>query len=90
MRDVSPFTVASAQRSADPTAEHRAWRAAYADYSHGIRLVSAMAIEDGALQLRDLLQDARLANALSDEGAIRPVVAGNTASVGEGRCGLGS
>ena len=65
--------------------------ACYADYSHGIRLVSAMAIEDGALQsVRDLLQDSRLADALSDEGAIRPVLVNGTTASGEGRCGLGN
>jgi hypothetical protein len=63
----------------------------YADYSHGIRLVSALAIEDGAFRsVRDLLQDARLANALSDEGAIRPVLVEGTAELAEGHCGLGS
>jgi hypothetical protein len=40
----------------------------YADYSHGIRLVSEVAIEDGAFRsVRDLLQDAKLAKALSDD-----------------------
>jgi hypothetical protein len=65
--------------------------ACYADYSHGIRLVSAMAIENGAFQsVRDLLQDSRLADALSDEGAIRPVLVNGTTGLGEGHCGLGS
>jgi hypothetical protein len=46
--------------------------ARYADYSHGIRLVSEMAILDGKLQsIYDILQDHLLANVLSDEGAIR-------------------
>ena len=37
--------------------------ACYADYSHGIRLVSETAIEDGVFRsVRDLLQDSRLAN----------------------------
>jgi hypothetical protein len=62
----------------------------YADYSHGIRLVSETAIEDGALRpVRDLLHDSRLARALSDEGAIRPLLTGGTPPGGEGRCGQG-
>jgi hypothetical protein len=60
----------------------------YADYSHGIRLVSEMAIEDGTFRpVRDILQDAVLANALSDEGTIRLVVAGGAPPASEGRCG---
>jgi hypothetical protein len=44
----------------------------YADYSHGIRLVSAMAWRDGDLRpLFDLLRAASIAPALSDEGIIR-------------------
>ena len=44
----------------------------YADYSHGIRLVSEMAILDGKLRsIYDILQDHLLAKVLSDEGAIR-------------------
>lgn len=62
--------------------------ACYADYSHGIRLVSAMAVEDGTVRsVRDILQDSVLANALSDEGAIRSGV-GIAPMVGQGRCGL--
>jgi hypothetical protein len=46
--------------------------ARYADYSHGIRLVSEMAILDGKLQsIYGILQDHSLAKVLSDEGAIR-------------------
>jgi len=46
--------------------------ARYADYSHGIRLVSEMAILDGKLRsIYDILQDGLLANVLSDEGPIR-------------------
>ena len=60
--------------------------ACYADYSHGIRLVAGMALEEGGLRsVRDILQDSVLANALSDEGAIRPVVFG-TPRVVEGSC----
>lgn len=62
----------------------------YADYSHGIRLVSEMAIEDGTRRsLRDLLQGAQLAHALSDEGTIRPELVSHAAQSGEGHCGLG-
>lgn len=57
----------------------------YADYSHGIRLVADMAWRDGELRpLRELLQDASTASALSDEGIIR--VAGGPQSA---TCGLG-
>jgi hypothetical protein len=46
--------------------------ARYADYSHGIRLVSEMAMLDGKLRsIYDILQDHLLAKVLSDEGAIR-------------------
>jgi hypothetical protein len=46
--------------------------AGYADYSHGIRLVSKMAMVDGKLRsVYDILQDSLLANVLSDEGTIR-------------------
>jgi hypothetical protein len=44
----------------------------YADYSHGVRLVSETAYVDGrATPLLDLLQDPQLSSALSDEGPIR-------------------
>jgi len=44
----------------------------YADYSHGIRLVSEWAMIDGKLRLvRDILHDPSTAAALSDEGPIR-------------------
>jgi hypothetical protein len=43
----------------------------YADYSHGVRLVSAVADVDGvATPVLDLLQNPNLAPVLSDEGAI--------------------
>jgi hypothetical protein len=46
--------------------------ARYADYSHGIRLVSEMAILNGKLRsIYRILQDPLLAKVLSDEGAIR-------------------
>jgi len=46
--------------------------ARYADYSHGIRLVSEMAILNGELRsIYAILQDSSLAKVLSDEGPIR-------------------
>jgi hypothetical protein len=43
----------------------------YADYSHGIRLISRWALIDGELRLiRDLLRDPATARVLSDEGPI--------------------
>jgi hypothetical protein len=46
--------------------------ARYADYSHGIRLVSATAYVNGeAMPLLTLLQDPRWASLFSDEGVIR-------------------
>lgn len=45
--------------------------ASYADYSHGIRLVSRTAFINGqAVDLRDLLGDQRYAGLISDEGII--------------------
>jgi hypothetical protein len=44
----------------------------YADYSHGVRLVSRTAYVNGrAVDLGDLLSDARYAGLISDEGPIR-------------------
>jgi hypothetical protein len=46
--------------------------AGYADYSHGIRLVSRMAMFDGKLRpVSDILLDESTARVLSDEGTIR-------------------
>jgi hypothetical protein len=46
--------------------------ARYADYSHGVRLISATAYVNGvAAPLLKLLQDPRLASILSDEGVLR-------------------
>lgn len=46
--------------------------ARYADYSHGVRLVSAIAYLNGvATPLLKLLQDPRLASILSDEGVLK-------------------
>lgn len=48
------------------------WR--YADYSHGVRLVSAVAYVDGKTRsLLDILEDPDLAPLLSNEGPIRNV-----------------
>ncbi len=45
--------------------------ATYADYSHGIRLVSeTVLIDNQARSIYDVLEDPRLAKVLSDEGAI--------------------
>ncbi|MDQ5987750.1 MAG: hypothetical protein CSYNP_03496 [Syntrophus sp. SKADARSKE-3] len=45
--------------------------AEYADYSHGIRLVSETVLHDGKLKsIYDILEHPGLANILSDEGAI--------------------
>ena len=44
----------------------------YADYSHGVRLVSRIALLDGKpVPVDEILQDPKLANLLSDEGAMR-------------------
>ncbi len=43
----------------------------YADYSHGVRLVSSLVLIDGEMRsIYEVLQDARLADILSDEGKI--------------------
>jgi hypothetical protein len=45
--------------------------ACYADYSHGIRLVSETALVDGkSMSIYDILQDPALSGVLSDEGPI--------------------
>jgi hypothetical protein len=44
----------------------------YADYSHGIRLISEMALINGELRsIYEILRDSSVANVLSDEGPIR-------------------
>jgi hypothetical protein len=49
------------------------WR--YADYSHGARLISTRVFIDGrARSIFDVMQDSRLAHALSDEGVIENVL----------------
>ena len=58
--------------------------ACYADYSHGIRLVSNTALVNGKPRLiSELLQDPMLARIFSDEGVIRNVVLNS----GEPQCG---
>jgi hypothetical protein len=48
--------------------------AGYADYSHGIRLVSSIVLLDGKpSSIYEILEDPKLASLLSDEGAIRVV-----------------
>jgi hypothetical protein len=57
----------------DPIQPLSIWHGArYADYSHGIRLVSDVAILNGELQsIYTILQDSSLAKVLSDEGPTR-------------------
>ena len=56
--------------------------AAYADYSHGIRLVSQVVLFEGKLRsIRELLQDPVLSRILSDEGPIHHVWALATPSL---------
>jgi hypothetical protein len=58
--------------------------ACYADYSHGIRLVSQMGIHNGIVRsVRDILQDSSLAKALSDEGPIQPLRAADALQNGQ-------
>lgn len=50
--------------------------AGYADYSHGIRLVSRLALVEGGVRpVTDILLDKAFANVLSDEGTIRVALA---------------
>jgi hypothetical protein len=57
--------------------------ACYADYSHGIRLVADTAWEDGTPRpVRDILHDASLAPALSDEGVIHVTPTAPSCSIG--------
>ena len=62
--------------------------ACYADYSHGIRLVSATAVVDGKLRsLAKILQDPSLARLFSDEGPIRQVWDSGPRDAGQFECG---
>lgn len=63
--------------------------ACYADYSHGIRLVSNTALVDGQVRsVHEVLQDPSLAKVLSDEGPISNVPDSGPRSAGELQCGL--
>ena len=62
--------------------------ACYADYSHGIRLVSETALVDGkSTSVYDVLQDPALARVLSDEGPIPNLRALLTSTAGDQPCG---
>jgi len=62
--------------------------ACYADYSHGIRMVSGTALVDGKVQsVSEMLKDSLLANVLSDEGAIREVWDSGPRNPDELQCG---
>lgn len=61
-----------AGRPIQPLSTVHGWH--YADYSHGVRLVSSTVYVDGsALRIEDLLSQARYATLLSDEGPIPDV-----------------
>ena len=61
--------------------------ACYADYSHGIRLVSETVLVDGkARSVYDVLRDPVLSKVLSDEGPIPEVRALMTAPAGDSPC----
>ena len=63
--------------------------ACYADYSHGIRLVSDTAVVDGQIRsVREVLQDPSLAKVFSDEGPIRDVPDSGPRSADELQCGV--
>ena len=63
--------------------------ACYADYSHGIRLVSDTAIVNGKLRsVSEMLQDPSLAKVLSDEGPIRQVWDSGPRDAADFECGL--
>lgn len=56
-----------------PLSTVHGWR--YADYSHGVRLISTKVFVDGLPRsIFDALQDRRLASALSEEGGIADIV----------------
>lgn len=62
--------------------------ACYADYSHGIRLVSEMALVDGQpVSIYDLLKDPQLSGIVSDEGPIRDLRQLMTRTAAEMPCG---
>jgi hypothetical protein len=60
-------------KAIQPLSTVHGWR--YADYSHGARLISTRVFIDGrARSIFDVMQDSRLARALSDEGVIENVI----------------
>jgi len=62
--------------------------ACYADYSHGIRLVSETVLVDGKTRsVYDVLQDPVLSKVLSDEGPIPHIRELMTAAAGDSPCG---
>ena len=62
--------------------------ACYADYSHGIRLVSEMALVDGQpVSIYDLMKDPQLSGIVSDEGPIRDLRQFMTRTAAEMPCG---
>ena len=62
--------------------------ACYADYSHGIRLVSGTALVDGQLRsVTEMLQDPVLAKVLSDEGPILNAADSDPRDPDELQCG---
>jgi hypothetical protein len=62
--------------------------ACYADYSHGVRMVSETAVVDGERRsIYDLLDDPDLAGIVSDEGPIRNLRTLVTRQAGEWACG---
>jgi|SRR5579872_2221210 len=65
--------------------------ACYADYSHGIRLVSTTALVDGQVRsVSEVLKDPSLAKVLSDEGPINNVPDSGPRSADDLQCGLSS
>ncbi len=65
--------------------------ACYADYSHGIRLVSNTALVDGQVRsVHEVLRDPALAKVFSDEGPLGSVPDSGPRSAGELQCGLPS
>jgi len=63
--------------------------ACYADYSHGIRLVSSTALIDGEPRpISEVLQDPSLAKIVSDEGPIRKLAATTPRDPEDFQCGL--
>jgi hypothetical protein len=63
--------------------------ACYADYSHGIRLISGTALVDGKPRsITEMLQDPSIAKVLSEEGTIRNSWDLGPRNADELQCGL--